>query len=230
TSRSTVGTMTELNDYLKLVFARLSHLHCPGCQREVRRDTTDSIVADLMATVAEDTRIHICLPVNVPHNFSGDEITGWLNQQGYTRIQAQTDGQVHAVQDRLRLNENNRERLAEAVETALHHGGGHVLVYCNPDSEQQQIRAYSSHLHCPDCDRQFSEPGPGLFSFNSAIGACETCRGFGRIIDVDFDLVIPDHNKTLREGAIKVFQSNSFRECQDDLEKYARKRNMPLDT
>ena len=230
TSRSTVGTMTELNDYLKLVFARLSHLHCPGCQREVKRDSTSSIVADLMATVTADTRIHVCLPINVPQNFSGDEIAGWLNQQGYTRIQAQTDGQVHAVQDRLRLNETNRERLAEAVETALHHGGGHVLVYCNPDSEEQEILAYSSHLHCPHCDRQFSEPGPGVFSFNSPIGACETCRGFGRIIDVDFDLVIPDHNKTLREGAIKIFQSSSYRECQDDLEKYARKRKIPLDT
>lgn len=230
TSRSTVGTMTELNDYLKLVFARLSHLHCPGCQREVKRDSTRSIVADLMATVTADTRIHICLPITVPHNFSGDEITGWLNQQGYTRIQAQTAGQVHAVQDRLRLNADNQERLAEAVETALHHGGGHVLVYCNPDSDKQEIRAYSSHLHCPDCDRQFSEPGPGLFSFNSPIGACETCRGFGRIIDVDFDLVIPDHNKTLREGAIKIFQSSSYHECQDDLEKYARKRKVPLDT
>lgn len=230
TSRSTVGTMTELNDYLKLVFARLSHLHCPGCQREVKRDSTRSIVADLMATVTADTRIHICLPITVPHNFSGDEITGWLNQQGYTRIQAQTAGQVHAVQDRLRLNADNQERLTEAVETALHHGGGHVLVYCNPDSDKQEIRAYSSHLHCPDCDRQFSEPGPGLFSFNSPIGACETCRGFGRIIDVDFDLVIPDHNKTLREGAIKIFQSSSYHECQDDLEKYARKRKVPLDT
>jgi excinuclease ABC subunit A len=229
TSRSTVGTMTELNDYLKLVFARLSHLHCPGCQREVKRDSTDSIVADLFASVPENTRVHVCLPINVPDNFSADEITGWLNQQGYTRIQAQQAHQVHAIQDRLRLNSDNRERLAEAIETALHHGNGHVLVYCDPDTPQQQIRAWSSHLHCPDCDRQFSEPGPGLFSFNSAIGACESCRGFGRIIDVDFDLVIPDHNKSLRDGAIRIFQSSSYRECQDDLEKYARKRGIPLD-
>ncbi|MDP1758064.1 MAG: excinuclease ABC subunit A, partial [Pseudohongiella sp.] len=149
---------------------------------------------------------------------------------GYTRIQAQHEHQVHAVQDRLRLNEGNRERLGEAIETALHHGSGHVIVYGEPDTAQQVIKAYSSHLHCPDCDRQFSEPGPGLFSFNSPIGACESCKGFGRIIDVDFDLVIPDHNKTLREGAIKIFQSASYKECQDDLEKYARKAGIPLDT
>ncbi|MDP2379711.1 MAG: excinuclease ABC subunit A, partial [Pseudohongiella sp.] len=230
TSRSTVGTMTELNDYIKLVYARLSHLHCPGCQREVKRDSTQTIIADLMASLPAESRIHVCLPVNVPHNFSGDEILQWLNQQGYTRIQAQHEHQVHAVQDRLRLNEGNRERLGEAIETALHHGSGHVIVYGEPDTAQQVIKAYSSHLHCPDCDRQFSEPGPGLFSFNSPIGACESCKGFGRIIDVDFDLVIPDHNKTLREGAIKIFQSASYKECQDDLEKYARKAGIPLDT
>ncbi|MDO8908185.1 MAG: excinuclease ABC subunit UvrA [Pseudohongiella sp.] len=230
TSRSTVGTMTELNDYIKLVYARLSHLHCPGCQREVKRDSTQTIVADLMASLPAEARIHVCLPVNVPHNFSGDEILQWLNQQGYTRIQAQHEHQVHAVQDRLRLNEGNRERLGEAIETALHHGSGHVIVYSEPETEQQQIKAYSSHLHCPDCDKQFSEPGPGLFSFNSPIGACESCKGFGRIIDVDFGLVIPDHNKTLREGAVKIFQSASYKECQDDLEKYARKAGIPLDT
>lgn len=229
TSRSTVGTMTELNDYLKLVFARLSHLHCPGCQREVRRDDTQGIVADLRANLAPDTRLHVCLPVTVPHNFSEQEVLQWLNQQGYTRVQARTDKQVHVIQDRLRLRDDNLSRLSEALETAMRHGSGHVLVYCDPEQPQAQLRAYSSHLHCPDCNLEFSEPGPGLFSFNSPIGACDTCRGFGRIIDVDFDLVIPDHNKTLREGAIRIFQSSSYQECQTDLEKAARKRAIPLD-
>jgi excinuclease ABC subunit A len=222
--------MTELNDYIKLVYARLSHLHCPNCQREVKRDSTQTIVTDLMASVSAESRLHVCLPVNVPHNFSAEEILQWLNQQGYTRIQAQNQQKVIAVQDRLRLNEGNRERLSEAIETALHHGDGHVMVYCDPDTEQQQVKTYSSRLHCPDCDQQFSEPSPGLFSFNSPIGACESCKGFGRIIDVDFDLVIPDHNKTLREGAVKIFQSASYKECQDDLEKYARIRGIALDT
>tara|TARA_R110002072_G_scaffold233478_1_gene391041 strand:+ start:52973 stop:58501 length:5529 start_codon:yes stop_codon:yes gene_type:complete len=229
TSRSTVGTMTELNDYLKLVYARLSHLHCPGCQRQVKRDSTQSIIADLQASLAPETRLHVCLPVTVPHNFSEQEVLQWLTQQGYTRIQARTDTQVHAVQDRLRLRPENLERLAEAIETALHHGNGHVLIYCDPDQPEQQIRPYSAHLHCPSCDREFNDAGPGTFSFNSPIGACETCRGFGRIIDVDFDLVIPDQNKTLREGAVRIWQSASYLECQHDMEKFARKRNIPLD-
>ncbi|MDH7944830.1 excinuclease ABC subunit UvrA [Pseudohongiella sp. SYSU M77423] len=230
TSRSTVGTMTELNDYLKLVFARLSHLHCPGCGREVKRDSTQSIVAELQASLPAETRLHVCFPASVPHNFSEQEVRQWLNQQGYTRIQASHESKVHVVQDRLRLRSDNLARLAEAVETALHHGSGHVLVYAEPEQPEQQIKAFSSHLHCPDCEREFSDAGAGAFSFNSPIGACETCRGFGRIIDVDFDLVIPDHNKTLREGAIKIWQSKSFLECQFDLEKLARKRGIPLDT
>jgi excinuclease ABC subunit A len=136
---------------------------------------------------------------------------------------------VHAVQDRLRLNQDNRERLAEAVETALHHGNGHLVVYALPENAGELQRKYSTHLHCPDCDRQFSDPSPSLFSFNSPIGACESCRGFGRIIGVDFDLVIPDQNKTLREGAIKPWQTASNKECQDDLETFAKKRHVPLD-
>jgi excinuclease ABC subunit A len=229
TSRSTVGTMTELNDYLKLVYARLSHLHCPGCQQPVNRDSTQSIVAALYDTVALDTRLHVCLPVTVPHNFSEAEVMQWLTQQGYTRIQNTAGNQVHAIQDRLRLTPENRERLAEAIETALHHGNGHVAIYAAPESENEQVLRYSSRLHCATCDREFSDPTPSLFSFNSPIGACESCKGFGRIIGVDFDLVVPDQNKTLREGAVKPWQSPSYHECQLDMEKAARKRDIPLD-
>lgn len=230
TSRSTVGTMTELNDYLKLVYARLSHLYCPGCQQPARRDTTQSIVDGLYEAVAPDTRLHICLPVSVPHNFSDDEVVQWLTQQGYTRIQNTTGNQVHAIQDRLRLTPQNRERLAEAVETALHHGSGHVVIYAAPETADEQVVRYSNRLHCSDCNREFSDPTPSLFSFNSPVGACESCKGFGRIIGVDFDLVVPDQNKSLREGAVKPWQSPSYHECQVDMEKAARKRGIPLDT
>ena len=88
---------------------------------------------------------------------------------------------------------------------------------------------FSTDLHCADCDIHYSDPTPARFSFNSPLGACETCRGFGRVIGVDFGLVIPDESKTLGEGAVKPFQSKSFDECQDDLVKYAKKRGIPLD-
>ncbi len=235
TSRSTVGTMTELNDYLKLVYARLATLFCPGCGREVRRDSVAGICDDLKRRLPEGSRLHICAPFSVPHNFSDDEIMKLLSQQGYTRIQYKgrsQDGErpVHAVQDRLRLRNNNRERLGEAVEVALHHGQGHMLVYPMSDdgSEAGEPLRYSQHLHCPDCDREFSDVTPSHFSFNSPVGACESCKGFGRIIGVDYSLVIPDESKSLKDGAIKPFQTPSFSECQVDLERYAKAKKFPL--
>ena len=88
---------------------------------------------------------------------------------------------------------------------------------------------FSSDLHCADCDIHYGEPTPSLFSFNSPLGACEDCRGFGRVIGIDFGLIVPDEAKTLRDGAIRPWQTPSFHECQDDLEKYAKKRGIPLD-
>ncbi|MDP2346216.1 MAG: excinuclease ABC subunit A [Gammaproteobacteria bacterium] len=241
TSRSTVGTMTELNDYLKLAFARLALLHCPQCARIVRKDTPQSIVADLHERLQQEQRINICLPIRVPHNFSEEEIVQLLGQQGYTRIQSRhrTDkgDVVEAVQDRLRLNEANRERLGEALEVAMHHGNGRVVVYPISEGESASDKdtalpplRFSSHHHCADCDIEFAEPQPSLFSFNSPIGACDECRGFGRIIGVDFGLVIPDVNKSLAQGAVRPWQTPSFKECQDDMMRFARKRKIPTDT
>ncbi len=245
TSRSTVGTMTELNDYLKLAFARLAVLHCPGCARIVRKDSAQSIVADLYQHLQPEQRVVICLPIRVPHNFSEEEVVQLLGQQGYTRIHARAGDVVEAVQDRLRLNADNRERLGEALEVAMHHGNGRVHVYVGagpardeptkeptnqPTTPSTLPLRYSSHHHCPDCDIEFAQPQPSLFSFNSPIGACEECRGFGRIIGVDFGLVIPDENKTLAQGAVKPWQTPSFKECQDDLLKFARKRSIPVNT
>ena len=129
TSRSTVGTMTELNDYLKLLFARLSHLYCCGCGLEVRCDSAQSIVEALYRDLPQDTPLMVCLPIKVPHNFSEEEVLQLLNQQGYIRVHQRSRAQVEVVQDRLKLTKANRGRLTEAVETALHHGGGRVLVY-----------------------------------------------------------------------------------------------------
>ena len=117
TSRSTVGTMTELNDYLKLLFARLSHLYCRGCGREVRCDSAQSIVEALYRDLPGDTRLMVCLPINVPHNFSDNEVLQLLNQQGYIRVHQRSRQQMEVVQDRLKLTRANRGRLTEAVET-----------------------------------------------------------------------------------------------------------------
>ncbi|MCG3144551.1 MAG: UvrABC system protein A [Gammaproteobacteria bacterium] len=239
TSRSTVGTMTELNDHLKLLFARAAQLFCSRCARPVRRDTPQSICADLQARAAAagDPRLLITFLVEVPGNFSDAEVLKLLAAQGYARIHARGAGAIEVVQDRLRAGNAERVRVVEALEAALKVGRGRVNVHAlappaperTDGAEVAQTWRYSSDLHCPDCDLHYREPTPGLFSFNSPVGACETCRGFGRVIGVDYGLVIPDASRTLRGGAIRPWQTQSYSESQRDLETIAKKRGIPLD-
>jgi excinuclease ABC subunit A len=235
TSRSTVGTMTELNDHLKLLFARAARLHCRGCGRPVHRDSPQSILAALEARAAPlgDPRLIVTFPVAVPKNFSEQEVLGLLEQQGYTRVHARSAAMVEVIQDRFRWAAADRSRVLEGLEAALRIGRGRVNVHVASAAaagEGENVWKFSSDLHCADCDIHYREPAPSLFSFNSPLGACETCRGFGRVIGVDYDLVVPDASKTLRGGAVRPWQTESGRECQDDLVKFARKRGIPLDT
>jgi excinuclease ABC subunit A len=223
TSRSTVGTMTELNDHLKLLFARAAHLHCRGCGKPVVRDTTESIFSFLKNQ--PDQKLVVTFPVAVPKNFSEKEILELLERQGYTRVHEKSKDRLEVEQDRLRIASSEKARVTDALEAAMKIGQGKVNVW--PESGAPW--KFSSTLHCPDCDISYSEPTPAMFSFNSPLGACDTCRGFGRVIGVDFGLVVPNEAKTLREGAVKPWQSPSFKECQDDLVKYAKKRRIPLD-
>ena len=131
---------------------------------------------------------------------------------------------LEVVQDRLRAGGAERGRVLESLEAALAVGRGRVNVHVVDEAEPPQLLAtwrYSSELHCPHCDLSYHEPAPSAFSFNSPLGACDTCRGFGRTIGIDYGLVIPDESKSLRGGAIKPWQSKSYAECQQDLEKFA---------
>ncbi len=227
TSRSTVGTMTELNDHLKLLFARATKLHCRGCGKPVVRDSPQSIFEFLVQTSKEndDPRLVITFPVSIPKNFTEKEILALLERQGYTRIHERSKDRLEVVQDRLRIGSAGRARVTEALESALKIGQGKVNVW----SEDGKPWKFSSNLHCADCDIGYSEPTPAAFSFNSPLGACETCRGFGRVIGVDFGLVVPNEALTLREGCVRPWQSPSFKDCQGDLVKYAKKRRIALD-
>ena len=268
TSRSTVGTMTELNDHLKLLFARAARLYCRGCGREVRRDTPESMFTELVARVQGETLALITFTVTVPENFTAKEVLALLANQGYTRIHHKVGAQIEVIQDRVRLEHGNRARVIEDLEAALKIGRGRVTVYVGdaansspsspsllPEREGtltptplplagggSSVRSkpgarraatltwrFSSELHCADCDISYREPMPNFFSFNSPIGACETCRGFGRIIGVDYALVVPDESRTLAEGAVRPWQTQSYIECQGDLMRFARKRGVPTD-
>ncbi len=260
TSRSTVGTMTELADHLKLLYARAAQLFCGGCGRPVRRDTPESILEALLRRAGDaEPPALITFPVAIPANFNEDEVRKLLAQQGYDRIHASRADMLEVIQDRVRLTAANRERIAEGLEAALRVGQGRVDVHVispPPPGEGLGVREpavgvpkpgsltpalsqrereqtpwrFSADLHCPDCDLHYRDPTPNLFSFNSPLGACETCRGFGRVIGVDPGLVVPDEGKSLHEGAVKPWQTESYAECQEDLMQYARKRGIPVNT
>ena len=294
TSRSTVGTMTEINDYLKLLFARHARLFCRGCGEEVRRDSPESIANRLIGEAAGE-RAAIRFRVRVPDGFPEEEVRKHLARQGYTRVAraapsggsngeaaeaAETpaaretgaapesasepnpedeavsvpnprsapgtgdapatgprrgDGagngaepvELEVTQDRLRIGEDGRARLVEALEAALAAGRGQAeaAVGDGPDT----VRRFSAALECPRCRIAWRDPIPNLFSFNSPIGACDTCRGFGREMGIDYDLVIPDERLTLREGAIKPLQTKTYLPYQRYLLEQAERVGVPDD-
>ncbi|MDN3986071.1 excinuclease ABC subunit UvrA [Zwartia vadi] len=262
-SRSTVGTMTELNDHLKLLFARGAQLMCRGCGQAVCRDSTASIFAAVKerAEQADDPRLVVTFPIQVPLNFTEDEVRGFLEQQGYTRVHADENptGPARAqhaevvpaskaakkksatlspalrtlrvVQDRFRFSSAEPSRVMEAFDIALKMGNGLISVHAiDQDGTDTAVWKFSDKLHCADCNISYSDALPSTFSFNSPLGACEACRGFGRVIGIDFGLVIPDENKTLEGGAIKPWQTPSYKECQVEMEKYAKRANVSINT
>jgi excinuclease ABC subunit A len=262
-SRSTVGTMTELNDHLKLLFARGAQLSCRGCGQAVCRDSTASIFAAVAerSGKAGNPRLVVTFPVQVPVNFTEDEVRGFLDQQGYTRIHADENPTqpttvtatvaakpvkkttkksatlspqlrtLRVVQDRFRFEGAESARVMEAFDIALKMGNGLIAVHAlDQDGADTEIWKFSDKLHCADCNISYSDPLPSTFSFNSPLGACEACRGFGRVIGIDFGLVIPDENKTLEQGAVKPWQTPSYKECHEEMLKYAKRANVSVNT
>ncbi|MEL6215961.1 MAG: excinuclease ABC subunit A, partial [Pseudomonadota bacterium] len=225
TSRSTVGTMTELNDHLKLLYARAADLYCDACAEPVREDTPQSIWEQTCDQL-DNARVAIAFKQEIPEQFSVEEMRAFLSQQGYTKILDEQDDHLVVVQDRLRIRESSRDRFFEAVEAAFARGSGHLQIV---DLDTDKVRRYSNMLHCAACDKTFAYPTPSRFSFNSPLGACPTCRGFGRVMGIDMDLVVPDPTATLRDGAIKPIQTGNFAELQTRLVKRAPKVGVDVD-
>ena len=232
TSRSTVGTMTELTDHLKLLFARAAELVCPDCSQRVQRDQVDGMVTLTLAQ-PEGQRIAIVFAREVPESLEQEQLEAWLSAQGLTRIYLREPQRVWVIVDRLAVRpEVERSRLSEAFETALRFGEGRcelVLMQDKEPSASDRRLAFSSALQCAACQRSFREARPALFSFNSPIGACDSCRGFGRVIGIDRGLVVPNERLSLQEGAIKPFQSKSYEDCQQELLAGARRRGVAVD-
>ncbi|WP_370680900.1 excinuclease ABC subunit UvrA [Comamonas sp. GB3 AK4-5] len=255
-SRSTVGTMTELNDHLKLLFARAAHLFDSATGLAVQHDTAETIYSALQQRCAQagDPRIALTFPVELPANTSADEVAQWLSASGFTKVQAEREVErapavpeapakgkkakaaapekikvLDVVADRFRFSRVERARAMEAIEVALKRGGGRLTVYVMPEEGESFLWKFSEGLHCPESNLSYTAPMPSLFSFNSAVGACDSCRGFGRVIGVDWGLVIPNDKLTLRTGAIKAIQTPAWKEIQDDLMRHAEAEGIPRD-
>ncbi len=232
-SRSTVGTMTELNDHLKLLFARAAHLFDKQTAQAVQHDTPDSIFKKLLALSNGDPRWIITFPVKLPNNTTAEELQAWLSASGFTRVHRQGEV-VDVVADRFRLQTVEQSRAMEAIELALQRGNGRMTAFrMSADAAADDLGeafGYSTGLHCPDSNLRYSDPTPSMFSFNSPAGACPVCKGFGRVIGVDYGLVIPNDKLTLRMGAIKPMQTPAWQECQDDLMRHAETAGIPRDT
>ncbi len=237
TTRSTVGTITEINDYLKLLFPRLAACSCPKCHKPIQPETARSIVRDAAARFAGQTLL-VTFPVGTGDTEKRTPVQffEFLRQQGYLRVwldkqilrvdeapPAKLPPVVHIIQDRVAAADETR--LTEAVETALRLGKGRILLI---DADTKKSHPFSSGWHCAWCDLDIRPPTPGLFSFNHPLGACPECRGFGRVIGLDWQRIIPDRSRTLAEGVVRPFQSGMSQECQADLVRHARKRDIDL--
>lgn len=211
--RSTVGTVTEIYDYLRLLFARIGTPYCYNCGRRIEKQTVEQIVDSILELDA-GTRIQILAPVIRGRKGEYREVFEQIRRDGYLRVRV--DGEVKEVEDAFKLEKNKKhdievvvdrlvvdskiaERLADSLETALNLSGGIVLL----DILDVEERLYSAHFACVHCGISYEEPAPRMFSFNSPYGACPVCNGLGSIMKIDPDLVVPDKNKSLNKGAVR---------------------------
>lgn len=223
--RSTVSTVTEIWDYMRILFARIGTLYCHKCGSEVKRDTIDSIVEDIYRRWKGERII-------IFFHYKGDSES--LLKKGFYRglrgvepfnIENKDLLEIDVIVDRLIVEENDRERLVDSLETALREGMDRVGV---KDLKGNEV-IYSGKYECKKCLIIYEEPDPNLFSFNSPQGACERCHGFGDIITIDEDKVIPNKNLSLEEGAIEPWTKPSTQLLMNELLREAKKRKIPTD-
>jgi excinuclease ABC subunit A len=217
--RSTVGTITEVYDYLRLLFARIGHPHCPECGDPISRQTPQQIV-DQVLTLPAKTRFQVLAPVVRERKGEYQELFRQLQTQGFSRVRVdgvvygltevptlkkQEKHTIEVVIDRLTVSPDSRQRLTDSVETALGLGHGYVILeFVDREDDGREV-IYSEHLACPRDGLSFEELEPRSFSFNSPFGACPECTGLGTTREVDAELVVPDPDLSLAEGAIAVW-------------------------
>ena len=241
-TRSTVGTITEINDYLKLLYARCAHAVDPSSGDVIRPDTSDSIATWCLENFCDQQAL-ILFPVDVPQNTELEPFFAFLQQQGYLRIflngrVVRTDTpeeagfallppQLYVIQDRILIKKANQHRILEALERALDLGKGTCAI--SDEGESGTPRSFTTNWSNPLTGFTARPPTPALFSFNNPMGACPKCRGFGRVIGIDLNKAIPDHSRSIHQGCVKPFQGERGEECQRDLELHGARRGLDLD-
>jgi len=218
--RSTVGTVTEIYDYIRLLYARIGVPYCPNCGKKIEKQTIDQIIDSVMS-LEEGTRIQVLAPVVRGKKGEYTKLLQDFQKEGFVRVRV--DGEVYEltddieidrkkkhnielVVDRLVVKEEIRTRLTESVETALKYANNLVVIDIPGDKEV----LYSQNYACPDCNISIEELTPRMFSFNNPFGACPTCTGIGYLMKMDEDLIVPDKNKTLYDG-IKAFGASTMK-------------------
>ncbi|MFF5452833.1 excinuclease ABC subunit UvrA [Streptomyces sp. NPDC012950] len=226
--RSTVGTITEVYDYLRLLFARIGKPHCPECHRPISRQSPQAIV-DKVLELPEGSRFQVLSPLVRERKGEFVDLFADLQTKGYSRarvdgttvqlsepptLKKQEKHTIEVVIDRLTVKDSAKRRLTDSVETALGLSGGMVVLdfVDLPEDDPERERMYSEHLYCPYDDLSFEELEPRSFSFNSPFGACPDCTGIGTRMEVDPELIVPDEDKSLDEGAIHPWSHGHTKE------------------
>jgi excinuclease ABC subunit A len=268
--RSTVGTMTEIHDYMRLLYARIGRTYCRQCGREVFRETAE-VVARRLSDLPPGSRVLIGFEIPVVslpaataeagEDLEGDaahegpngidaiaETLNALRRRGFGRLlidgtavpfeeikPASLRGRttLEVIVDRLRIEGDLRSRLTDTIETSYQEGGGaaFAMVVANPEpgSRNSERLVFSERFECRPCGLPYEAPQPRLFSFNNPFGACPTCHGFGNIIELDMNLVVPDHAKSINQGAIEPWSKPHYRTQLAELKRAARKSGVRLD-
>jgi excinuclease ABC subunit A len=256
--RSTVGTATEVYDYLRLLFARVGVTYCPNCGEEVRRDHVDAVTSRVMSMepglrfqvmfpfLAQDSHGNSSARPHAPGELTRQRLSS-LRQRGFNRLyqnghifefstpesllEIDFSQPVHVLVDRLAVASDIRQRLIDSVELCFRECGEALLEFPGNDGVEIPRRlVFSERFECKQCGLRFQEPEPRLFSFNNPFGACPRCQGFGNTIDLDMDRVVPDKNKTLAEGAIDPWTKPRYREHLSSMKRQARSKGISLET
>ncbi|HEX2721349.1 MAG TPA: hypothetical protein VHM24_00425, partial [Gemmatimonadaceae bacterium] len=242
TSRSTVGTATEIYDYLRLLWARIGHTHCPVCSREMKPDTVQS-VADTVLRLAPGTRFYVAFPLRLSDKVTHKVVVENLRAQGFLRIHA-NDAVMHlddleqakidltkvrevlVVVDRLALTDDVGARLNDAIGTAFADGDGECVIILADTLEKLR---FTERFECAYDGTRAPVPSPQLFSFNNPRGACERCNGFGAVLEYDESLIVCNPDRTLRDGAIDPWTKPRYDNKRRALADFARRQGIPMD-